>query len=207
MHVGALRWIVRRWWFVVTLRLKAVVKRAELDLRIAPDVRLGRRVRVSLDARSRNVLHVGPRCELHDDVLLLLRGGSVTMGPRVQIRRGSVLNVSGELVFEGRNILSYYNTVHCLERIVLRDRATASEFVVIADSRHFPDGPAEWFVDNVESAPIDIGPNTWLAAKVTVTQGVRTGADCIVAANSVARGDVPDGAVVAGVPGRIVRRR
>lgn len=207
MHLSAFRWFLRRGWFVAQLRLKARLKGATIDLRVAPDVRIGPGVRVSLDRGSRNVLHLGKGCFLQEDVLVLLRGGELRMGPSCQLRRGVVLNVDGSLVFEGRNLVTYYSTIHCAERIVFRDRATAAEMVTVADSRHFPDGDGEVFYDNTESAPVEIGENTWLAAKATVTLGVRIGANCIVAANAVVVRDVPDGAVVAGIPARIVRQR
>lgn len=207
MHLSGFRWFVRRWWFVLQLRLKARLKGAVIDLRVAPGVRVGPGVRVSVDRGSRNVLHLGDGCFLQEDVLVLLRGGELRMGPGCQLRRGVVLNVDGSLTFEGRNLVTYYSTIHCAERIVFRDRATAAEMVTVTDSRHFPDGDGEVFYDNTESAPVEIGENTWLAAKSTVTMGVSIGANCIVAANAVVVRDVPDGAVVAGIPGRIVRQR
>lgn len=53
--------------------------------------------------------------------------------------------------------------------------------------------------------PIEIGDGAWLASRVVVLPGVRIGAGAIVAAGSVVTKDVPDNALVVGVPARVVR--
>lgn len=54
-------------------------------------------------------------------------------------------------------------------------------------------------------SPIHIGDRAWLGANVTVLPGVSIGYGAIVAAGAVVTKDVPDRAVVAGVPARIIR--
>ena len=188
------------------LALQARAKRASVDLRVAPDVELGARVRVSLDPGSRNVLVIERGCALLEDVLILLRGGTVRLGPGSSVRRGSVLNVSGELVLEADNIISYYNVIHCAERVRFGRWASTNEFVTIVDSRHFHDGD-RFFYENVESAPIDIGENVWIANKSSVLMGVTIGDEAIVAAHAVVHGDVPAKAIVGGIPAKVIKQR
>ncbi|MFP4145901.1 MAG: acyltransferase [Phycisphaeraceae bacterium] len=54
---------------------------------------------------------------------------------------------------------------------------------------------------------ITIGAGAWLGARATVLDGIRIGEGAIVAAGAVVTRDVPAGAVVAGVPARVVRDR
>ncbi|MCB2225970.1 MAG: hypothetical protein KQH53_04765 [Desulfarculaceae bacterium] len=54
---------------------------------------------------------------------------------------------------------------------------------------------------------ISVGSGAWLAASVTVTDGVSIGQGAIVAAGAVVTKDVPDLAVVGGVPAKIIKRR
>lgn len=52
--------------------------------------------------------------------------------------------------------------------------------------------------------PIKIGSGTWIATQAVVLPGITIGKNCIVSANSLVNKDVPDNAVVAGSPARIV---
>jgi acetyltransferase-like isoleucine patch superfamily enzyme len=54
-------------------------------------------------------------------------------------------------------------------------------------------------------APIVIKKGAWLGAAVAVMPGVTIGENAVVAANAVVTRDVPDNAVVAGVPARVVK--
>jgi acetyltransferase-like isoleucine patch superfamily enzyme len=58
-----------------------------------------------------------------------------------------------------------------------------------------------------EYAPIDIGNDVWIGARATVLDGVRIGSGAIVGAGAIVTKDVPDYAVVGGVPAKILRYR
>jgi acetyltransferase-like isoleucine patch superfamily enzyme len=195
----------RRRWVLASLQVRARLAGAVVDVRVAPDVQFGPQVRISVDRGSRNRLELGPGVQLHQGVLLLLRGGSVRLGERVSVRRGTVLNVSGELDLAGDNILSYYNVVHCAERIRFGRFSSTNEFCTIVDSTHFHDGASEFFYENVKTSPIEVGRNVWIASKSTVLMGVTIGDDAIVAAHAVVHGDVERGTVVGGIPARVLR--
>ncbi|RSS80365.1 DapH/DapD/GlmU-related protein [Streptomyces sp. WAC06614] len=79
--------------------------------------------------------------------------------------------------------------------------------VYITSTNHSYDDPHEpigrqW----PRSAPVEIGPGCWLGTGAVVLPGARLGRNVVVAAGSVVRGEVPDHAVVAGAPARVVRR-
>ena len=54
-------------------------------------------------------------------------------------------------------------------------------------------------------APIVLGHNVWIGSNSTVLSGVTIGDNAIVAAGAVVTRDVPAGAIVGGVPARIIR--
>jgi acetyltransferase-like isoleucine patch superfamily enzyme len=191
--------------WILKVRLRAVATGSLVVVDVDPSVRLGRRVGVQFDRGTSNRLSIGPRTLLRDDVLLQLRGGTIEIGPDCDVREACRLNVAGRLVLEGRNVLGWACTVHCMESVRLAQMASCSEYVTIVDSRHFHSRDGAWFYSNSESKPVEIGRNVWLASKCTVIMGAQIGADSLVAANSVVGGVVNPETVVAGIPAKPVR--
>ncbi len=58
-----------------------------------------------------------------------------------------------------------------------------------------------------EYAPISIGNDVWIGARAMILDGVKIGNGVIVGAGAVVTTDVPEYAVVAGVPAKILRYR
>lgn len=191
------------------LRLAAMVRAAafrvysEVDLRIAPDVLLGRAVRVTVAPNTRNRLWLGPNARLGDNVRIMLNGGSVELGPRAELRRDVVANVSGELRMGTDTVISWGSVLHCSQRIELADMAGLAEQVTVADSSHYWTTPDEHFWHNVRRGEVFIGRNTWICPKVTITRNSRIGDYCLVASNSVVTGAVPDRSFASGIPAQV----
>jgi len=196
---------LRRAVFIARVRLLATWHRARIDLHVAPDVRIARRVRIEIEPRTRMEVRLGPRTRFDDGVYLMLKGGRIDCGPDTWLRRDVLLNVSGELTFVDGNIMSWGTTIHCAESVRLEPLASAAEGVTISDSAHYFTTPDTFFYKNTRTKPVVIGENTWLCPKATVTQGVTIGSHCILASNSVAIVDIPDGHLASGVPARDVR--
>ncbi|AXG82310.1 acyltransferase [Streptomyces paludis] len=79
-------------------------------------------------------------------------------------------------------------------------------YVYITSTNHSYDDPKtpvgkQW----PRTEPVEIGPGCWLGTGAVILPGARLGRNVVVAAGSVVRGAVPDHAVVAGAPARIVR--
>ncbi|MEO1583123.1 MAG: acyltransferase [Planctomycetota bacterium] len=60
---------------------------------------------------------------------------------------------------------------------------------------------------HVEGLRVEIGDGCWIGANATVVNGVTIGRDAIVAAGAVVTKDVPERAIVGGVPARVIRVR
>jgi acetyltransferase-like isoleucine patch superfamily enzyme len=195
----------RRAWFIARLRLLAAWRRTELDLDIAPDLRLGRRIEVKVAPRSKIRIHIGPRCRIGNDVLLFLTSGSLWWGDGVQLRVRSAINLTGELWCEGGNIFSYGTIIHCVESIRIHQWAGSAEYVTIVDSAHFHSAPDVCVSENTVSSPVRIGTNVFLAPRVSVNRGVDIGDFCVVGPNSTVVRDAPPGTLVSGVPATVVR--
>ena len=198
--VAAVRaWRRRRflWRLAVTCRLAS----AHIDVRVAPDAELGRGIRVRVATGAGGVLHVGAHSSLGDGVEIRMEGGELCIGDWVQVRRGASFMVGGMIDIDGPNLLSWGTTIHCNERVHLAHQSTFGEYVTITDSVHHH-RPGAWHLDEITTAPVRVGVDTWVGAKATIARGVTVGDRCIVAAGAVVTGDVPDDHVALGVPAR-----
>ena len=92
--------------------------------------------------------------------------------------------------------------------IVFEDHVFTGPYVYVTDQNHGyadPNTPIgyQWPTE----APVRIGARSWIGAHAVILPGVNLGRNCVVAAGAVVRpGTYPDHCVIAGVPGRIVRR-
>lgn len=148
-----------------------------------PSVRFGRGVTVQ--AFDGGTIRLGPRVFVHDHAVLIAERGRIELGEGVLVGRGSVVvSTSGISIGKGTLI---------------------AEHVTIRDQDHDPYGPAELDQRSLPNAPIAIGENVWLAAKVTVTKGVEIAAHAVVGANSVVTRSLLQRGVYAGAPARLLR--
>jgi len=121
-----------------------------------------------------------PDLDLGPDPLLRI-------GPGVVIGRGSHL-IADAAVTIGRD--TYFGP-----------------YVYVTSTNHSYDDPHEpigrqW----PRMEPVEIGSNCWIGTGAVILPGARLGRNVVVAAGAVVRGEVPDHAVVAGAPARVVRK-
>lgn len=91
--------------------------------------------------------------------------------------------------------------------VELGDHVYTGQRVFITDASHgYQDPETPVGRQFGTHAPVVVGSGTWLGHGVVVLPGARIGRNVVVAAGSVVRGEVPDHAVVAGNPARVVRR-
>jgi acetyltransferase-like isoleucine patch superfamily enzyme len=98
-----------------------------------------------------------------------------------------------------------YCTVSATQSVVIEENVVISAFTTVIDSNHTFDGPSENVLWNpLASAPVRIGRGTWVGERVAVLAGARIGRFCVIGANSVVNGEIPDHSVAVGSPARVV---
>lgn len=196
----------RRAAFIGRLRLLAAWNSAEVEIDIAPDVRFGKAIAITVWPRSRNVVRIGGGSRVGDRVQFILNDGKVLLGDGVEIRRDTTFMMwGGTLELAGENIISWGNVIHCASSIRLDRMASTNEWVTLVDSSHYFTEAERFFYDNTKTGPIEIGRNTWICSKATIARGAKVGDHCIVAGNSIVTGVVPSGHLASGVPATVVR--
>lgn len=141
-------------------------------------------------------IRLGDHCIIGEQVTL-----TAGMMPGLDLGTEPVL-VLGNGVVLGRDTHVIADT-----RITIGNDTFCGPGVYITSTNHSYDDPHEpvgkqW----PRSAPVEIGPGCWLGTGAVILPGAKLGRNVVVAAGAVVRGEVPDHAVVAGAPARIVRR-
>jgi acetyltransferase-like isoleucine patch superfamily enzyme len=112
----------------------------------------------------------------------------------------SVLIIGDRVVISGA-------TIFAAQRIEIEDDVMLGPDCVIYDTDFHAIHPAYRTYDPeglVGIAPVLIKRNVWIGARAIVLKGVTVGQDAVVAAGAIVTKDVPQGAVVAGVPAKVV---
>jgi acetyltransferase-like isoleucine patch superfamily enzyme len=186
-----LRWVLRNraltpWYLVRYWRL--------LRLRIAhPHVVLRGMVFLGSGAR----LHCRPGY------------GRLEVGEFVHIGDGNAIRChEGSLRIGDRVVMGTDNTINCYLDVEIGAATLIADWVYVVDFDHRTaelDRPIR--DQGIVKSPIRIGPGSWVGAKVTVLRGAQVGRGCVLGANAVVRGVVPDYSVAVGAPARVVRNR
>ena len=93
------------------------------------------------------------------------------------------------------------------ESIVIGDDVWFGVDVFVSDASHgYQDPETPIGLQLGAHQPVVIGDGSWIGHGAIILPGTTLGRHVVVGAGSVVRGTVPDHAVVAGVPARIVRR-
>jgi acetyltransferase-like isoleucine patch superfamily enzyme len=214
----ALQRLGPRYWSLLSLRRRArraalvarvttiaALRHASVDLDVADDASIGRRVHIEIDPNTTNRLTIGPGARVHDGVTIWLRGGTVELGRNVIVRRGIEMNSSGVLRLEDDALLSFRVVVHCAESVEIGARTIVGEHTTITDSFHVRTPPGELVLHHVETKPTRVGNDVWIAAQAIIVAGVTVGDGAFIAASSVVTRDVKPGWLVAGNPAQPVR--
>ncbi|MCC5037218.1 acyltransferase [Streptomyces sp. WAC 00631] len=141
-------------------------------------------------------IRLGEHCVIGEQVTL-----TAGMMPGLDLGPDPVLTLGNGVVL-GRG-----SHVVASRPVVFGDDVFCGPYVYVTSDNHSYDDPGtpvgrQW----PRTAPVEIGSGSWLGAGAVILPGARLGRNVVVAAGSVVRGTVPDHAVVAGAPARVVRR-
>lgn len=130
----------------------------------------------------------------------------------------------GENVFLGRNTIVYcqngdirigansnigsncqiFSSGNC---VIGRDVLIAAYVYIIGGGHAYNDDGTPIIAQQRVSKGISIGNGVWIGAGVKILDGVNVGSNSILAAGSIVTKDVPEGAIVGGMPAKVLRMR
>ena len=111
------------------------------------------------------------------------------------------------IVIGDRCVLGAGSVLTAHASIVIEDDVWFGQNVFVSDASHgYQDPETPIGLQLGPHQPVVIGEGSWIGHGAIVLPGTRIGRHVVVGAGSVVRGVVPDHAVVAGVPAKVVRR-
>ena len=158
-------------------------------------------------------LHLGAHVFMDDRVVIYQRehGGGISLGEGVYIYRDTIL----ETGYGGTITIGQDSSIHprCQLNAYLSPIQIGRGVMIAPNCAFYPYDHGVSPGETIRSQPlkskggITIGDEAWLAFGVIVLGGVRIGNGAAVAAGSVVTRDIPDGAIAAGVPARVIKMR
>ncbi|MDO5627801.1 MAG: acyltransferase [Mobilicoccus sp.] len=173
-----------------------------------------RGIRDGLIARER-LRRANPGAWITSDVIFRGDPSATRLAPEVAVNGPTALVVTNgggltgaRLEIGERTYLGEFNNIRCAGApIVIGRHCLISQMVTIVGSNHGT-APGTPIVDQPwDGSGVVIGDDVWIGAGSVILPGARLGDGCVVAANSVVRGEVAPGDIVAGSPARVVGHR
>jgi maltose O-acetyltransferase len=106
----------------------------------------------------------------------------------------------------GDNVWLGVNNFIC-GKVVIGNEVMIGPNVSIPGSSHIIDSALPLRLSGTTSTGTVIGDNVWIGSNVTIIDGVNIGKGAVIAANSVVNKNVPEFAIVGGIPAKIIKYR
>jgi len=131
----------------------------------------------------------------------LNRGPNVSFAPNVSFRNAERITLGAGTHIGEHSIVWAGNSTG---RIILGEKCLLAPNVTITAS-NYATVPGQFVMDQPKiEEDIVLGSDVWLGANTVVLAGVTIGDGAIVAAGAVVTRDVPAGAIVGGVPAKVI---
>jgi len=138
------------------------------------------------------------------------RPWTVALGDRCQLEPGVWIKVVadsarvtiGDYTFLGRRV-----EIDASTSVSIGNHVLVAPGVFVTDHAHRIAAEARIGDQGCVAGPVVVEDDAWLGAQSVILPGVRIGRGAVVGAGAVVTHDVPPGAVVAGVPARVLRQR
>ncbi|MEO5917528.1 MAG: acyltransferase [Luteolibacter sp.] len=158
-------------------------------LKLGRNVYIGDKV-VASSSNDGGIVELGDRVQLYGDTFLETgSGGSIHIGEGTHVQPGCHIHAHLTEIRIGRNVeiasgCGFFSYDHGIEPgIPIMDQPITSK------------------------GGITVGDGAWLGYRVTVLQGVTIGAGAVIGAGSVVVRDIPENAIAAGTPAKVIKYR
>jgi acetyltransferase-like isoleucine patch superfamily enzyme len=138
-------------------------------------------------------------------------GGSarVSLGRWCWLGHGCKVRVhEGELSIGAKSVLGQECTISCFQHISIGRECIIADRAMMIDFDHgMVEVERPIREQGIYKRDVRIGHNVWIGYGACILRGVNVGDNAVIGTNAVVTTDVPDDAVVGGVPAKLIRMR
>jgi acetyltransferase-like isoleucine patch superfamily enzyme len=136
-------------------------------------------------------------------------GARLVLGRWSWVGHGCKIRVhEGEVRIGAKTVMGQECTISAYQRVVIGRECVIADRVMLIDFDH---GVVEVErpirLQGIYKRDVAVGNNCWIGYGACILRGVTVGDNAIIGTSAVVTKDVPDNAVVAGVPARVIRMR
>jgi acetyltransferase-like isoleucine patch superfamily enzyme len=174
-------WYLVRYWRLLKFKLRNphIITRGM--------VFLGKGVEIEATPEL-STMEIGRWVHIGDKNTIRCHEGSLRIGDKVVLGRDNVINT--------------YLDIELGDSVLMADWCYVCDFDHKMDSLELPIKD-----QGIVKSPVRIGPDTWVAAKVSVLRGTSVGRGCVLGAHAVVKGEIPDFSIAVGSPAKVVKNR
>ena len=137
------------------------------------------------------------------------RAARVKLGRWSWLGHGCKVRVhEGELSIGAKSVLGQECTISCFQHISIGRECIVADRAMMIDFDHgMVEVERPIREQGIYKRDVRIGHNVWIGYGACILRGVTVGDNAVVGTSAVVTADVPDNAVVGGVPAKLIRMR
>jgi acetyltransferase-like isoleucine patch superfamily enzyme len=155
-------------------------------------------------------IKIGEATRVDDSAILdIPMGGSIKIGKRCDVLQGVIMLTYGGTIEIGDDCsFNPYCVIYGHGGLKIGNKVRIATHTVIIPANHSFNNTDVPIMEQPESRKgIVIGDDVWIGNGVRILDGVNIGNGVVIAAGAVVTKNIPDYAVVAGVPAKIIKYR
>jgi acetyltransferase-like isoleucine patch superfamily enzyme len=147
---------------------------------------------------------IGPGCTLQ-----IGDKGRIELGRWSWVGHGTKLRChEGVITLGAKSVLGQECTISAYQHVSIGRECVIADRVMMIDFDHgVVDVERPIRLQGIYKRDVRVGNNVWIGYGACILRGVTIGDNAVIGTNAVVTRDVPENAVVAGVPARVIRTR
>jgi acetyltransferase-like isoleucine patch superfamily enzyme len=152
-----------------------------------------------------------------DGICFICPGVQLEIGPRATLRIGrwawlghgcKVRAHEGEVSIGAKTVIGQECTISAYQHVSIGRECIVADRVMLIDFDHgVTEVERPIRIQGIYKRDVRVGHNVWIGYGACVLRGVSVGDNSVIGTSSVVTRDVPENAVVAGAPARVLRMR